>query len=155
MEYDDKNIFTGEEFRAILRALSERELRQVLRATYRREGRKIVKMIAARTAYSRGGGFMVSANPRNKQGYYMTRQDREKPQPRWRLGHPVAMFLNGGSWKTGDRVTEAGGRRGRLYPYHFVENGEADALKMARRDIMDELQKTIQKRMGKMGIVMG
>ena len=151
MEYDDKNIFTGEEFRAILRALSDR-----------REGRKIVKMIAARTgrigirdgekmarkslrvyAYSRGGGFMVSANPRNKQGYYMTRQDREKPQPR------------GGSWKTGDRVTEAGGRRGRLYPYHFVENGEADALKMARRDIMDELQKTIQKRMGKMGIVMG
>ena len=157
MEYDDKNIFTGEEFRAILRALSERELRQVLRATYRREGRKIVKMIAARTgrigirdgekmarkslrvyAYSRGGGFMVSANPRNKQGYYMTRQDREKPQPRWRLGHPVAMFLNGGSWKT-----------------HFVENGEQDALKMARRDIMDELQKTIQRRMGKMGIVMG
>ncbi len=174
MEYDDKNIFTGEEFRAILRALSERELRQVLRATYRREGRKIVKMIAARTgrigirdgekmarkslrvyAYSRGGGFMVSANPRNKQGYYMTRQDREKPQPRWRLGHPVAMFLNGGSWKTGERVTEAGGRRGRLYPYHFVENGEQDALKMARRDIMDELQKTIQRRMGKMGIVMG
>ena len=40
-------------------------------------------------------------------------------------------------------------------PHHFVENGEADALKMARRDIMDELQKTIQKRMGKMGIVMG
>ena len=105
MEYDDKNIFTGEEFRAILRALSERELRQVLRATYRREGRKIVKMIAARTgrigirdgekmarkslrvyAYSRGGGFMVSANPRNKQGYYMTRQDREKPQPRMEDG---------------------------------------------------------------------
>ena len=67
----------------------------------------------------------------------------------------MAMFLNGESWKTGERVTEAGGRRGRLYPYHFVENGEADALKMARRDIMDKLQKTIQRRMGKMGIVMG
>ena len=52
-------------------------------------------------------------------------------------------------------MTESGGRRGRLYPYHFVENGEADALKMARRDIMDELQKTIQRRMGKMRIVMG
>ena len=67
----------------------------------------------------------------------------------------MAMFLNGGSWKTGERVTEAGGRRGRLYPYHFVENGEADALKMARKDIINELQKTIQRRMGKMGIVMG
>ena len=174
MEYDDKNIFTGEEFRAILRALSERELRQVLRATYRREGRKIVKMIAARTgrigirdgekmarkslrvyAYSRGGGFMVSANPRNKQGYYMTRQDREKPQPRWRLGHPVAMFLNGGSWKTGERVTEAGGRRGRLYPYHFVENGEQDALKMVRGDVLAELQRQLGKRLNKLGIARG
>ena len=65
------------------------------------------------------------------------------------------MFLNEGSWKTWECVTKTGGRRGRLYPYHFVENGEADALKMARRDIIDELQKTIQRRMGKMGIVMG
>ena len=113
------------------------------------DGEKMARMSLRVYAYSRGGGFMVSANPRNKQGYYMTRQDREKPQPRWRLGHPVAMFLNGGSWKTGECVTKTGGRRGRLYPYHFVENGDADALKMARRDIMDSSRRPSKREWGR------
>lgn len=174
MVYDERSIFTGEEFNAILKALDARELRNLLRATYRREGRKVKDMIVGRTgnigirdgsrmarsslhvyAYSRGGGFMVSLKPHNKQGYYKTRQDRLHPQSRWRLGHPLGMWLNSGSWKSGERVTERGGNRGRLYPYHFLENGEGDALKMVRRDILDELQVQLRKRMGKMGIVMG
>lgn len=172
--YDDHTIFTGEEFQAILKALDARELRSLLRATYRREGTKVKQLIAGRAgrvgirdgekmaraslrvfAYSRGGGFMVTANPRNKQGYYKSRQDKVRPQQRWRLGHPVGMWLNSGSWKSVDRVTRLGGNRGRLYAYHFVENGERDALLMVRDDVLAELQKQLKKRMGKMGIVMG
>ena len=67
----------------------------------------------------------------------------------------VAMFLNVGSWKTGDRVTESGGRRGRVYPYHFVENGEQDALKMVRGDVLAELQRQLGKRLNKLGIARG
>ena len=67
----------------------------------------------------------------------------------------MAMFLNGGSWKTGERVTKAGGRRGRLYPYHFVENGEADALKMVRGDVLAELQRQLGKRLNKLRIARG
>lgn len=174
MEYDDKRIFTGEEFEAILRALNERELRQVLRATYRKEGTKIVKLIASRTGrigirdgekmarkslrvftYSKGGGFMVTVKPRGKKGLFMTRQDKTAPSKRWRYGHPVGMWLNSGSWRTGNRVTQTGGRRGRLYGYHFVENGEHDAVIMVRKDVMDDLKTTLQKRMGKMGFVLG
>lgn len=106
-------------------------------------------------AYSKGGGFMVSANPRGKQGYYKTRQDKTRPQKRWRFGHPVGMWLNSGSWKTGERVTKRGGNRGRLYAYYFVDNGEKDAVLMVRKDVLAELQTQLKKRMGKMGIVMG
>lgn len=174
MIYDDKTIFTGEEFNAILKALNARELRTLLKATYRKEGTKVKKLIASRAgnigirdgermaraslrvfAYTRGGGFMVTANPRGKQGLYKTRQDKKKPQSRWRYGHPLGMWLNSGSWKTGERVTQLGGNRGRLYAYHFVENGEQDALLMVKNDVLAELQEQLKKRMGKMGIVMG
>lgn len=172
--YDDHTIFTGSEFQTILKALDARELRTLLRATYRREGTKVKRLIAGRAGrvgirdgekmaraslrvftYSRGGGFMVTANPRNKQGYYKSRQDKARPQPRWRLGHPVGMWLNSGSWKSGERVTRLGGNRGRLYAYHFVDNGEHDALLMVQNDVLAELQKQLKKRMGKLGIVMG
>lgn len=172
--YDDHTVFTGEEFNAILKALDARELRNLLRATYRREGAKVKKLIAGRAgrigirdgekmaraslrvfAYSRGGGFMVTANPRNKQGYYKSWQDKAHPQQRWRYGHPVGMWLNSGSWKSGERVTKLGGNRGRLYAYHFVENGEQDALVMVRNDVLAELQKQLGKRLAKMGIVKG
>lgn len=172
--YDDHTIFTGEEFRTLLRALDARELRTLLRATYRREGTKVKRLVADRAghvgirdgsrmaraslrvfAYSRGGGFMVTANPRNRQGYYKSRQDRTRPQQRWRYGHPVGMWLNSGSWKSGERVTKLGGNRGRLYAYHFVENGEQDALKMVRNDVLEELQRQLGKRLGKMGIARG
>lgn len=172
--YDGYVGFSGEEFNAILKALDSRELRALLRATYRREGAKVKQLIAGRTGnigirdgsrmarsslrvytYSKGGGFMVTLKPRGKKGLYMTRQDKASPSARWRYGHPVGMWLNSGSWKTGERVTERGGNRGRLYAYNFLENGEADALRMVRADVYAELQRQLRKRMGKMGIVTG
>ena len=174
MEYIDNGKMSEEKFRNLLRALDARELRLLLKDAYRAEGAKVKGMIARRAgnigirdgekmarrslrvfAYTKGGGFMVSANPRNKQGYYMTRQDRKKPQDRWRLGHPVGMFLNSGSWKSGRRQTKKGWNRGRLYGYHFVENGERDALEMVRRDLMEELERKLRQRIGKRGFVMG
>ena len=172
--YDETMVFTGEEFNAILKALDRRDLRSLLKATYRREGNKVKQLIVGRTgnigihnggrmarasirvyAYSRGGGFMVTANPRGRKGYYRTEQDRSHPSPRWRFGHPVGMWLNSGSWKTGERVTRLGGNRGRLYAYNFMENGEADAVKMVRTDVLEELQRQLGKRLEKLGIARG
>ncbi len=173
-DYDEYHVFTGEELNAILKALDPRELRSLLRATYRREGTKVKRMIASRAgnigirngarmarsslrvfSYTRGGGFMVTANPRGRKGLYMTEQDRRSPQQRWRYGHPVGMWLNSGSWKSGQRVTRLGGNRGRLYGYHFVENGEQDAVKMVRGDVLAELQRQLGKRLDKFGIARG
>ena len=42
-----------------------------------------------------------------------------------------------------------------LYSYHFVENGERDALEMLRRDLMEELERKLRQRIGKRGFVMG
>lgn len=164
--YNNPSEYQGKEWDELLRAMSPRDIKKTLKTSYRRIGKMIadiarndlansglhnavkMKRNIRVYAFSRGSGFMVTAKPHGKSGYYKRSQDgAEKPVAMWAAEGTKERHVNHGRHiypvGNGQFRTMKGTWTGSMPGYYFLKRAGRMGESITDKNLQSEIKKAV------------